>query len=85
VQKVDTKLILDLERDCRVKVTTMVECGDPRDIIDAEIEKSRIDLVVVGREERKGLSKFIKSFNSLPKHLARKCSVPVIIIPSQNT
>ncbi|THG21264.1 uncharacterized protein LOC114258637 [Camellia sinensis] len=61
-----------------VKVETRVETGDPRDVICQTVEKSGVDMVVLGSH---GYSLITRVFlGSVSSHCAQKVKCPVLIV-----
>ena len=73
--------IADQLRSKGLKVTTMVEQGDPQTKIIDTAAKWRADLIVVGSHGRKGLEHFL--LGSVSDAVARHagCSVEIVRIP----
>lgn len=57
--------------------------GNPIEVIQAEINKREIDLVVMGHHQRPALEEWI--VGSIGKEVIRETSVPLFIIPVQST
>lgn len=71
-QLVAKKAITEDPKNTKVLVVE----GDPLEEILKEIEKSKIDLVVLGKSEEEG------SFGSLMKNILRRTSVNALVIPT---
>ncbi len=60
-----------------VKVTTMIREGIPSDEISKVAQEENVELIIIGCDRQKGLSKFI--FGCVSEQVEREAGVPVVV------
>jgi nucleotide-binding universal stress UspA family protein len=82
-ETVESNIRKSRSQNAAVKVTTIVEAGEPTENIRALVDKNKVDLIIMMAVSATGL-KIGKTLGSVTDHISRTVPVPVMLIRPQH-
>lgn len=81
-QKAAESLLAEACRELNAKgiaCKAIVQCGDPRQLIEQQIVKNKVDLVVMGKSKRGKVARMF--MGSVTNHVIHSAPCPVLLLP----
>jgi nucleotide-binding universal stress UspA family protein len=77
-QKALDEAVANVRRDGKIEITTLLEQGDPREVVLAMAKETEANLIVMGTHGRKGIARAL--IGSVTESVVRVSPIPVLTV-----